>query len=51
MALDSNFATWKKERASGLDIEPFLYYAVEHITKRYNLTDEEVKYGMRCSHA
>ena len=46
LALDSNFETWKRERASGIAVEPYLYYAVEHITKRYTLTDEQVQYGI-----
>jgi len=47
VALNANFKTWCKERASGLTtIEPFLYYTVEHITKQYNLTDEQVQYGI-----
>jgi len=46
LALDSNFETWKRERASGITVEPYLYYAVEHITKRYTLTDEQVQYGI-----
>jgi hypothetical protein len=47
LALDANFENWRKERARGLTgIEPFLYYSVEHITKSYNLTDDEVRYGI-----
>ena len=46
LALDANFENWKKERASGLTVEPFLYYSVEHITKLYNLTDDQVRYGI-----
>jgi hypothetical protein len=46
LALDSNFEAWKQERASGITVEPFLYYAVEHITKSYTLTDEQVQYGI-----
>lgn len=47
VALNANFETWQKDRALGLKtIEPFLYYAVEHITKQYNLTDEQVQYGI-----
>jgi len=47
LALNSNFETWKTDRATGLtSVEPFLYYAVEHITKVYNLTDEQIRYGI-----
>src|SRR5579872_7126707 len=46
IALEVNFKSWKKDRANGLKVEPFLYYSVEHITKRFNLTDEDVKYGI-----
>ena len=46
LALDANFENWKKERASGLTVEPFLFYSVEHITKLYNLTDDQVRYGI-----
>ena len=47
IAINANFEAWKRARASGLkNIEPFLYYAVEHITKQYNLTDEQVQYGI-----
>jgi hypothetical protein len=47
LALDSNFETWKSGRAADItDVEPFLYYSVEQITKRYNLTDEQVQYGI-----
>lgn len=47
LALNTNFDNWKRDRASGLtDVEPFLYYVVENITKAYNLTDEQVRYGI-----
>ena len=46
LQLDANFENWKKDRASGLIVEPFLYYSVEHITKLYNLTDDQVRYGI-----
>ena len=47
LALNTNFDNWKRDRASGLtDVEPFLYYAVESITKAHNLTDEQVRYGI-----
>lgn len=47
LALNDNFENWKSERANGLrSIEPFLYYVVENITKAYNLTDEQVSYGI-----
>ncbi|HEY5329509.1 MAG TPA: hypothetical protein VIJ79_06475 [Acidobacteriaceae bacterium] len=43
--LDANFETWTRERGRGLK-EPFLYYVLEHLTKRLNLTDEVLKYGV-----
>lgn len=47
VSLNANFEDWKKDRAVGLkSVEPFLYYAVEHITKQYNLLDEDVQYGI-----
>lgn len=47
IALDADFHKWQKDRAVGLlDVEPYLYYTLEHITKQYNLTDEEVQYGI-----
>lgn len=46
LALNANFENWKKERTSGITVEPFLYYSVEHITKLYNLTDDQVRYGI-----
>lgn len=46
LALDANYETWKRERASGISVEPFLYYSVEQITKRFNLTDEQIQYGI-----
>jgi hypothetical protein len=47
LALDANFENWKRDRASGMtSVEPFLYYSVEHITKMYNLTDDQVRYGI-----
>ncbi len=47
LALNTNFENWKRDRASGLtDVEPFLYYTVEQITKTHNLTDEQVRYGI-----
>lgn len=47
LALNANFQNWKNTRAAGLgETEPFLYYSVEHITKQYGLTDEEVSYGI-----
>jgi hypothetical protein len=46
LALNANFENWKRERASGITVEPFLYYSVEHITKLYNLTDDQVRYGI-----
>ncbi len=46
IALDANFENWKRDRATGISVEPFLYYSVEHITKAHNLTDEQVSYGI-----
>ena len=46
IALQANFEAWQKDRAKGLKVEPFLYYTVENITKEYDLTDEEVIYGI-----
>jgi hypothetical protein len=46
ISLQTNFERWQKERAVGLKVQPFLYYSVEHITKQYDLTDEDIKYGI-----
>lgn len=46
VALEVSFAAWLKERAVGLKVVPFLYYSVEHITKQFDLTDEEINYGI-----
>jgi AIPR protein len=47
LALNTHFDNWKAERANDLrSIEPFLYYSVENITKAYNLTDEQVTFGI-----
>lgn len=48
VALDANYKNWKEERAIGLtsDIDPFVYYCVEHFLKPYDVSDEEILYGI-----
>jgi hypothetical protein len=45
--IEANFRDWRAKRGSGLnDIEPFLYYSLDHILKPYNLSDEDIRYGI-----
>jgi hypothetical protein len=45
--LESNFKNWSNERAQGLKgVSPFLYYCVEQFLKPFDLSDEEVLYGI-----
>lgn len=48
VALDANYKNWKEERAIGLslEIEPFVYYCVEQFLKPYDVSDEEILYGI-----
>jgi len=48
VALDANYKNWKEERAIGLvaEIDPFVYYCVEQFLKPYDVSDEEILYGI-----
>lgn len=48
VALDANFNNWKEDRAIGLaaEISPFVYYCVEQFLKPYDVSDEEILYGI-----
>lgn len=47
LAIDANFNNWLKERAEGLtDYNPFVYYCVEQFLKPFDLSDEEIMYGI-----
>lgn len=45
--LDANFTKWKNSSGVGLRaVEPFLFYSVDNILKQYNLSFEDVRYGI-----
>src|SRR4051812_5827745 len=45
--LEANFQNWCETRADELnDIDPFLYYCVDNYMKGFNLSDEEITYGI-----
>lgn len=48
VALEANFKNWKEDRAIGLiaEIDPFVYYCVEQFLKPYDVSDEEILYGI-----
>src|SRR2546421_7704017 len=47
IALQSNFATWEKERAGGLTgVKPFDYYCVDQFLKPFVLADDELLSGI-----
>jgi AIPR protein len=47
MRLDANFTKWKNTSGVGLQgVEPFLFYSVDNILKPYNLSFEDVRYGI-----
>lgn len=48
LALEANFSNWVSERAVGLkkNIDPFVYYCVEQFVKPFELSDEEILYGI-----
>lgn len=47
LALEANFTNWVNERAAGLkNIDPFLYYCVENYMKPFDLTDDEIQFGI-----
>ncbi len=46
VTLEASFENWKQERAAGLTVDPFLYYCVEQFMKPFDLSDEEINYGI-----
>lgn len=45
--LEANFTDWKNNRGAGLtDVDPFLYYGLDQLLKPFNLSDEEIGYGI-----
>lgn len=46
LQLDTHFQKWKRNRAEGLNVEPFFYYAAENILKIFNWSDEDLRYGL-----
>lgn len=48
VALEANFNNWQEDRAIGLasEINPFVYYCVEQFLKPYDVSDEEILYGI-----
>jgi hypothetical protein len=45
IVLNANFATWQ-QRATGVKVDPWLYYCIEQFVKQYGLSDEEIQYGI-----
>jgi hypothetical protein len=48
LALNANIQNWTEDRAQGLaeSIQPFVYYCVEQFLKPYDISDEEILYGI-----
>jgi hypothetical protein len=45
--LESHFENWKQSRGKGLrSVDPFLFYATEQFLKPFDLSDEEILYGI-----
>ena len=45
--LEVNFSDWRGNRGAGLTgIDLFLYYSLDNLLKPFNLSDEEIKYGI-----
>lgn len=45
--LQANFKDWQTKRGAGLNnVEPFLYYTLDQLLKPYNLSDDDIGYGI-----
>jgi hypothetical protein len=45
--LESHFENWRQSRGKGLrSVDPFLFYATEQLLKPFDLSDEEILYGI-----
>jgi hypothetical protein len=46
--LEANFKNWKESRGVDLrkGLDPFVYYAIEQFLKPYDLSDEDIAYGI-----